>query len=160
MIAQAKLYIAGAALLALILLGWWLRHSGYTAGENACKAAMADAVAQATSKAIETETAAKTRVESLETAHAAETADLDARYRAALDRLQKRPAGSRSVPQASPDAGKRDADGDGRGLPGAHDPDPRPVLVLYARDAERLRLALKTCQQYGIEIERFRANVR
>lgn len=156
---SSNLIVAGIALIGVVGLGWYLRHSGYQAGEAACQAHMQGLVDAATARSVQIETAAQARVNEQEKVNAEAYADLDVRYRAAVERLRTQPARSRPVPEAPVNAAERDGRGNGSGLPQPDASDPRPVLILYARDAERLRIALRACQQYGAEIERLRTDI-
>lgn len=154
-------YILGGLLL--IGCGWYLRHSGYLAGERAAEARMAARVIEATQRTARIEQGSESRTIALEAAHAAQQTDLDRRYTELLaryERLRQQSASGSPVPQAAADAAVSDGGGDGAGHAGADDSDPRPAFALYGRDAERLRLALRACQQYGAEIEQFRQQVR
>lgn len=158
---QEKL-IAWAAGTAVVLIGcWYLRHSGYVSGENACRAEMAERVEKATAQSTRIEQSSEITAVTLEAVNVSEHEALERRYRDVLARYERLRASASSspVPQAVPDAPVSDAGGDGRGHAGADDPDPRPAFALYGRDAESLRLSLRTCQAYGREIERLRAQI-
>lgn len=153
--------IALVAILALLVGGsWWYGHTCYRAGERAAEARMAVLVAQANLKATETEKAAQDRVDLLEKDNAEKLSDLDNRLAAALSRapvvrVQKCPnsGGLSEAPTNAPDSPGNEG---GRGSDPEDGADLAPVLLRYARDAEALRIALASCQAYGLEIDRFR----
>lgn len=162
MTAQLKLYAAAGLLLGMIALGWYLHHSGYKAGEAASEARMQALVEQANAKATQTETAAETHARAIEAAYEAEKVDLTNRYRSALakyERLRASARGSSQVPQAAGNAPVDPGHPVGGGHAGADDSDPGPALILYAKDAEQLRLALNACKRYGAEIKALRAQI-
>jgi hypothetical protein len=158
-----RLYAYGIALLVALLSIWGWGHSRFRAGQAEAEGRMAVLVAQANQESARKETAAGARVQLLEETHENQVADLDRRYRDALGRVgpvrvQNCPRGG-VMPEAPKPAPERDADPIG---PGSNPQDGRdfaPALISYAVESERLRIALHACQQYGAEIERFRAQI-
>lgn len=152
-------YIAGTVLI--FGLGWWLRHSGYQAGEAASEARMAKAVAAAEARAEVKTQKAELRVNDVEKSHAEQIAKLDQRYRNAVGRIGpvrvcNNSASSSEVSAAASAAGSDPNPASGAGLP-EPSRDIGPGLVELARDADRQTQRLIACQAYAREIERFRA---
>lgn len=154
-----RLYAYGIVTLAVLLCIWSWGHARYKAGEAAAEARMAADVAKANQDSRDQETAANARVARLNEVHQNEITQLDARYRDVLARIPPvrvcpKPRGG-ELPKAPADAGVH-SDSPGRSAGTGEDgKDIAPALMAYALEKEKYRLALKACQDYGREIERF-----
>lgn len=158
----SRLAIYGIAAVVVLALVLGYGHTRYKAGERAAEARMQGRVDEANVRAAETETASQDRIDKKEKESETKLADLNTRYAdvaARYERLRKQSASRSQLPQTAANACPGDASPDRPGHAGADDPDHREVLALYGRDAAELQIALKTCQSFGAELERFRASV-
>jgi len=108
----AKAWIALAALLAVLGLGWYIHHAGYESGYNASQERQTAAIAKAQAEVNRKDAEYAATLQSINTAHVAERADLAARLAAALATppavriVRVRYDAGSSVPEAPRDAGE------------------------------------------------------